>query len=496
MEKMKIHPLKSYEVNLHILSPVHIGTGQELDPFSYIIQDKTLFMIDLAEWIEKFPDKNQMNQIMASDNFAIVRSFIAENFNLKEAVRCAVPIDSNNLLTTYDRSIRKKDPLNQVLISPMIRNELNMAAYLPGSSIKGSIRTAIANRFVKASGVTSKDARGRFDYNKKIFGQIKEDPMRWFKVADVHMGDASTAIIEAEEYPLNSEKQPTPKGYTEVALSLCHTGSPVVYPLRIAMADFQLHGEKIDLNFIIESLNQFYVSKYQEEYEKFYVLKRAERIRQGISPMNKSVAVLNTNEALVRIGHFSHIECVTLDEVRKPKTRVGKDRSPLPWGRTRTLANGIYPFGWAKLEFLDLEANPRPAKDWPFPLNGEKGPSFGVNSEKMEFVEKPIEVQSSIRKDATAGLDAVSKKEQKLRPTAMITLSPVEKLLKELDLIKSNDMGRIGTIIQKIDTLENDAEKAQVAVAVKNKMSAKKFKKYQKRKYLTELIQKLPKKKI
>jgi CRISPR type III-A-associated RAMP protein Csm5 len=46
----------------------------------------------------------------------------------------------------------------------MIRNELDMTAYLPGSSIKGSIRTALANRFVKVAGVTSKDTAGRFDY--------------------------------------------------------------------------------------------------------------------------------------------------------------------------------------------------------------------------------------------------------------------------------------------------------------------------------------------
>lgn len=68
--------------------------------------------------------------------------------------------------------------------------------------------------------------------------------------------------------------------------------------------------------------------------------------------------------------------------------------------------------------------------------------------------------------------------------------TPLEKLLKELDLIKSNDMGRIGTIIQKIDTLETDADKGEVAKAIKEKIGAKLFKKHKKREYLLSLIAK------
>ena len=138
-----------YRVNLHVLSPIHVGAGQELDPFSYVIRDRTLFMIDLIKWMEVYPEQDKLYHMMDSDNFANIRSFIAENFNAENAIRCAIPVDNPKLLDTYRRAIQKKDPKNQVLISPMTRNEISTEAYIPGSSIKGAIRTAIANHFVK-----------------------------------------------------------------------------------------------------------------------------------------------------------------------------------------------------------------------------------------------------------------------------------------------------------------------------------------------------------
>ena len=49
----KAKPFQPHRVNLHILSPIHIGTGQELDPFSFVIKDETLFFIDLMKWMHR-----------------------------------------------------------------------------------------------------------------------------------------------------------------------------------------------------------------------------------------------------------------------------------------------------------------------------------------------------------------------------------------------------------------------------------------------------------
>ena len=378
---MKLKPLEHYRVNFHILTPVHIGAGRELDPFTFIIKDGRLVLIDLVKWMASFSDQDSLTRMFDSDNFAQVRSFIAEHFDSNEAILESIPVTSKELLETYHRVIREKDPRNLILIEAMTRNELSKTSYIPGSSIKGAIRTAIANQFVEVAGVTSENAKYNRktrepDYNEKIFGKIYKDPLCYLKLSDISLSKHGSVIVEAKEYPLNPNKSPTPKGYKEVATSLCQSGENVVYPSKVSMAPFQLHRNKVDVQFMIEALNSFYLPKYSEEYSKFYG--SSDDIGRALSPANRAVAKLKTNEALVRIGHFSHAECVTLDGVRRPVTRKKAGR-PLPWGTTRTLANGLVPFGWVKLEFLDINAEDRPAQKWPFSLE-DRGHYFPVDT--------------------------------------------------------------------------------------------------------------------
>ena len=250
--------------------------------------------------------------------------------------------------------------------------------------------------------------------------------------------------------------------------------------LPLSVAPFSLHRESIDLPFIIESLCRFYVPKYEAEYRKFYLAPESADIRQAMAPMSREVVGLRTNEALIRVGHYSHVECITLDEVRNPRTRMGRDRRPLPWGKTRTLANGLYPFGWAKLEFLDFKADPRPKRKWPFLLEGErllkiKRPKRALDSgTRGDISDEAIESSQSEDENAAKG--------------SAVVLSPTEKLLDALSLIRPTDMGRLGTIIQRIETLETDAEKALIAQAIRDRIGSKAFRKHKRKEYLLGLI--------
>jgi CRISPR-associated protein Csm5 len=356
---------ESYNVRLHILSPVHVGSGQELDPFSYVIRDNKLLIIDLAKWIENYSDKEILYQKMDSEDYLDLRNYIAKNFNDNNAVLSTIDVKSSEVVRTYKKAVYDKTSKNQALINFMTRNEITKVPYLPGSSIKGAIRTAIANRFVISANINSGDSY-KTGYNKKIFGNPTDDPMKNLKISDISLEKFGSVIFEAREHSPKDKK--TPKDSYEAAVSFCQAGTPVVYPLKISLNSFPLHGKIVDIKFLIDSLYRFYMPKFVEEYEKFYKNKPYKDIRRAIAPLNMEALKLKTNEAFIRIGHFSHVECVTLDKIRSPKTRTGKDGKPLPWGKTRTLANGIYPFGWAKLEFLDFEKKPRAENEWPFAI--------------------------------------------------------------------------------------------------------------------------------
>lgn len=423
---MKLSQPQHSKVKLHILSPIHIGTDQELDPFSYVIRNNTLFLIDIVRWIESHPDQEFIQKRMDSDNFAVVRSFIAENFNDESAVVNAMAVDNPKLIRDYNRVIQEKDSKNQLLVSPTMRNELSGEAYIPGSSIKGAIRTAIANHFVPKVHITSSDARprrdkGRFspDYNEKIFGRINNDPMRYLKISDVTMGKNGTVIVEPVELKQDENKIPTPKGHAEAIMSLCHTGEKRIFPLHLSFAPFKLHDTEVDLRFIVDALYDFYVPKYEAEYSKFY--KGNADIEAAIALMNRTVADLKSNETIVRVGHYSHVECVTLDNVRKPQTRKGRDG--LPCGTTRTLANALYPFGWGKLEFLDLPDKPRPDRQWPFSTDAQVGDADKKSITVNAFAPMVMETKSELSVFKPKP-ESIKKPENEVWPDILLTYNP------------------------------------------------------------------------
>ncbi len=411
---------ESYNVRLHILSPVHVGSGQELDPFSYVIRDNKLLIIDLAKWIENYSDKETLYQKMDSEDYIDLRNYIAKNFNDNNAVLSTIDVKSSEVVRIYKKAVYDKRSGNQALINFMTRNEITKIPYLPGSSIKGAIRTAIANRFVLSAHIKPGDSYG---YNNKIFGMPTADPMKNLKISDVSLDEFGSAIFEAREHSPKDKK--TPKDSYEAAVSFCQTDTPVVYPLKMSLNPFALYGKTVDIKFLIDSLYSFYTPKFIEEYEKFYKDEAYKEIRQAITPLNMEAIKLKTNEAFIRIGHFSHVECVTLDNVRKPKTRM-KDGKPMPWGKTRTLANGIYPFGWVKLEFLGLESVPRDEVEWPFSVK-EIEEHIQERENRIKEEKKSIIAKVAIEKERE-----IKKKETEEKERLRDAMSPEEKAIYDI----------------------------------------------------------------
>ncbi len=445
----------SYNVKLHILSPVHVGAGQELDPFSYVIRDNKLLLIDLAKWIENYSDKEILYQKMDSEDYIDLRNYIAKNFNDNNAVLSTIDVKSSEVVRTYKKAIYDKTSTNQALINFMTRNEITKIPYLPGSSIKGAIRTAIANRFVILANIKSEDSY-KSGYNNKIFGKPTDDPMKNLKISDVSLDKFGSAIFEAREHSPKDKK--TPKDSYEAAVSLCQIDAPVVYPLKISLNPFPLHRRTVDIKFLIDSLHRFYMPKFIEEYERFYTDESYIDIRQAIAPVSMEALRLKTNEAFVRIGHFSHVECVTLDNVRKPKTRM-KDGKPLPWGKTRTLANGIYPFGWAKLEFIDLVSAPRPENRWPFSIQ-----------ELERLVKAKKEATDKLKNAAEEAEERIKQEEDKRlaeerRKAELEAMTPEEREIAEIE-DPSVSENRVVDIYKRIDEFSTENKK-RLALALK-----------------------------
>ena len=72
---------------MDVLTPVHIGTGEDADPFSYVIHpvfqpnDASLHYVDLVQWIQDSEDPERLADIFEKNRFSFVRKYIHEHLD-------------------------------------------------------------------------------------------------------------------------------------------------------------------------------------------------------------------------------------------------------------------------------------------------------------------------------------------------------------------------------------------------------------------------------
>lgn len=149
------------KLKLHTISPIHIGTGNSLEPFEYIIDGDTYYRLnqnkafslalerhpnfpeEFENWIERTDRKlkksnnnHEQAEIREKFNFKYFCEAVLQDYELSElilekgyAYKCSLPYGSQG----------KKQ------INELIKDHDN-TPYIPGTSIKGAIRTILAWR--------------------------------------------------------------------------------------------------------------------------------------------------------------------------------------------------------------------------------------------------------------------------------------------------------------------------------------------------------------
>ena len=133
---------KKYNVKLIPLTDIHIGSGKEIEAYEYTIKDGYFYKIDMSEMFDKLNDseKENFHKILQESNFFNIRSWIYNNYReewgyiYKERV-------SSDFEKYYKEKIDDRSQDNsQLSISEFIGYDNKK--YIPGSSIKGALRTA------------------------------------------------------------------------------------------------------------------------------------------------------------------------------------------------------------------------------------------------------------------------------------------------------------------------------------------------------------------
>ena len=140
--------MKRYQMNLKILSPVHIGSGETLDPLEYAIEEGLFYRLDLTRFVNRLAGNLKREFLAAADemNPIQMRKFIVDNFDPRmDALSYAAAAEP--FVEAYRRNLQ--NPHNQLVVNVMTRTGIDYRMYIPGSSIKGAIRTAVVSTLAK-----------------------------------------------------------------------------------------------------------------------------------------------------------------------------------------------------------------------------------------------------------------------------------------------------------------------------------------------------------
>lgn len=340
--------MKTHKLSCEILSPIHIGSGDEIDPLKYVIKGKNLFKISFERFLAGINDAERLKleELIDSGDLLLLREYVSEHIDAQRQSLYSVAVNPH-VIKIY--LTKKGDIQNQLLISPFIRTEGETKPLVPGSSIKGAIRTAVISELAKKKDLPApKNTKEEYEFESKVLGykDAKNDPFRGVKIRDKCLENDATIIREIQNVSKTNGKT-LKANNIQMICEVTHsdiTGKFVGYQTEIIF-DEELFstaflGTRLNREQIVKSCNEFYRNKMEEEHQKFYENSEAEGVSRQLLDTS-----FDKNSFLLRIGRFSGVESVTLDRYRNPKP-PGKKKS---WGNTRNLAEGMYPMGWMKL---------------------------------------------------------------------------------------------------------------------------------------------------
>lgn len=381
-----------YKLTIEPLTPVHIGTGAELTPLDYKVTSK-LGTTDFKKnmYFKFSSDKILKRMIESGDtqrlakfeeasikgNMKELQSFFQQNLTSVDDLDYPCEV-TNGFVKRYSEN-QGKDPYdNASKVYQMYRPDGLKTPVIPGSSIKGSIRTAILNSILyDISDEKYNELKDEFNkvkdpktFETKLqkallgnYSDAKNDPFRAVQIADCSFSAKNSQTVgELYNVSLNQQNKKIERLKIQILAevikgNLMGTSEKTETTLLIDSDLLKTNqiAKNITAEEIVKACNDFFKIQFDNEFEKFYEVCESENCSK-LDELDKQISNIvnsNDNSFIIRVGRWSQVEFVTFgSDFRSPKTSKDKKTGkPKGWGGTRTLFdyNGQYlPMGWCK----------------------------------------------------------------------------------------------------------------------------------------------------
>ncbi|MEW6667553.1 MAG: type III-A CRISPR-associated RAMP protein Csm5 [Thermodesulfobacteriota bacterium] len=380
--------MTTYTFEAEALTPVHIGAGQEIDPCEFVLKDGSLMRFNPAQVFNDLDEaaRKTFEALSEKADLKALQGFFRE-YAIPERYALAWVDASREFVNQFEKNV--EDPNNSFLVQMMPRNPQTGHVCLPGSSLKGAIRTAVVNHFtnlvpslkgtvhVAVKQAHPKD-RGKVLEQKALDrtvtrndgrerDEIDRDVFRLIDVEDTVLPSGLTMISRAINWNPHKAGSEQIQMWFERVKSRAD-GETQRFQVKLHVDDNAMNhpamrrklGRTIDLKTIVDASNSFYWGRLAAELDKFFQ-GNTDPTRQAVY---RTMAVQDSKgrhivqepvypQMLIRVGRFSHFESLSVDELREG-WNAQRNRPIDGMGATRTLCHmgdgkPSLPFGWVLL---------------------------------------------------------------------------------------------------------------------------------------------------
>ncbi len=388
-----------YRFKAQALTPIHVGSGNEIDPLEYTLHGNRLVRFLPGEVVSGLPEAERLRfqDFLERADLKAIQSFLRAHVDPHREDLIKIDVSQ-----AFQREFEAKaaNPDNRFRVDMMPRNPHSGTVILPGSGIKGAIRTAVVNHFANLDPGTTGSVRaavrsaGREERASRLEeaalnrrrSETERDVFRLLDVEDVSLPGGSTRIDRAEMF------HPTRPGVEQIPIwvervkSFADSWTPPAFSVRVHLDTVALKNDKVkallgralDFKTLLQACNRFYWGRMTAEADKFddrpangaSWQKLRSLFPRGQLPGKDSKPFIIDPESpywcpegrqrmLLRIGRFCHFESLSVDGLREGYN-VQARRPIEDMGSTRTrcvMENGgpRMPFGWLLLTLEGIE---------------------------------------------------------------------------------------------------------------------------------------------
>ncbi|MFN3448275.1 MAG: RAMP superfamily CRISPR-associated protein [Roseococcus sp.] len=386
-----VRALTRITLRLVPLTPVHVGDGTEMRLDEYLFETprrEARRSDEYGEEIEeeapqgppllcRFDPARAMRAMQPLQRSAFQQALDAGKLDeaarlLRKAGKGAIveriPISGRSaaeLQAAFENPLRRSGH-----VKPFVRS--GGRPYIPGSSLKGAFRTALASAALPR-GTRQDDAWSHETALQAAFGlnpgDTATDPLRFLHVSDAFLPEGATLIDRVEVMDSKNPRAGKMQMHYERTHALVEREDAPVFTVALdfdaragAPETMSRSEARFDPPLLLSRCRAFHDTLFDAETQRFFdgasrqLLLR--KLREHRSPDGRLPLTNNAWDPdflFLRLGRFGHFESKSLEGVRRghfPQARnpADKIRKPNAWGLTRTVTRDAnknpIPFGW------------------------------------------------------------------------------------------------------------------------------------------------------